>query len=253
MAVSAARRQNAAMASPVTQRLRHFHVIVLRPLWAWISLIVFGLVGGLITFRDELLPADTAKNLRILAMLPHWAWGWWVMCLGIVVLLVVFEGSFRAHRDVKKEVADLLEKLTLVGQERPITFSGPVLPQIEKQDDGSYIIKRLGAKLKNAGTKVMRCQILHLSYDFGIGEMDLLNGSAGNILLQGAEEAFYAVQSSPGIHINAFPFNTKIKIILEYDNIPEVSKRTHETIMNFVFLSFEPFLDDNTIIFRDER
>src|SRR5271166_1310152 len=57
-------------------------------LWWLASVLVFGVGAALLTWRDELLPEDAKQRWRVLNMIPHWSWGWWVVAVTLPSLLI---------------------------------------------------------------------------------------------------------------------------------------------------------------------
>jgi hypothetical protein len=85
------------------ERASHFCEIVLKRIWWLVFAIFFSAVSAAITWRDELLPPEIAQKYRVLNMIPHWEWGWWILISATAILLVLVDGSFRIHADLKKK------------------------------------------------------------------------------------------------------------------------------------------------------
>jgi hypothetical protein len=83
------------LAKLISERAEHGCDVLFRPGWAIVSIVVLGLGGALLTWRDELLPHELKEKLRVLKMLPHWDWGWWAVIVSVLVILLVLEFSFR--------------------------------------------------------------------------------------------------------------------------------------------------------------
>lgn len=87
----------------LTNRISHLHEAFLTPLWAWGWTIALGLVSGLAWLRDEFWSADLAARYRFVNFLPHWSLAWWVVAWVTALWFVLFEGSFRRVRELKRE------------------------------------------------------------------------------------------------------------------------------------------------------
>ena len=81
-------------------------------LWIWV---VVGLLGALhfaAFIRDEFISNEEwREKLRILALLPQWTLSTWVILTLGLLLVVLFEGSYRRHLKVKIENSELKERL----------------------------------------------------------------------------------------------------------------------------------------------
>ncbi len=97
------------MRRAILRRLDHFHMIVLRPVWAWLVTGLLGLVSLVAFVRDEFLPRGVAERLRFLQLAPAWPWYWWALAFAAAILAVVFEGSFRAAEGQRARISELEE------------------------------------------------------------------------------------------------------------------------------------------------
>jgi hypothetical protein len=97
------------MREAVLRRAGHFHVIVLRPVWAWLVTGLLGLVSLLAFVRDEFLSPAVAERFRFLRWAPMWPWYCWALAFAAAILAVVFEGSFRAAEGQRARILELEE------------------------------------------------------------------------------------------------------------------------------------------------
>ena|SRR5271156_3848960 len=88
-------------------RANHLHKVFVRPLWAIISIIIFTVLSQLITWRDELLSSETARQWHlagVIKMLPNINLGWFVSIVAVAIITLLIEGSYRLwykeHQDV---------------------------------------------------------------------------------------------------------------------------------------------------------
>ncbi len=93
-----------------TDRAKHFYAIVLRQIWAmaWVTLVT--ILAAALTWRDEILPPEIAKNWRVpamISMLPHWDWGWWAILSAMLVIAVLIDGSFRINKNLEEKIAQV--------------------------------------------------------------------------------------------------------------------------------------------------
>jgi hypothetical protein len=88
-------------------RAMHFYAIAVRQLWQLFFVVIFGTLAGLVTWRDELLSPDSARHYRVLAMIPHWDWGWWVLVVAAFVIAVMVDGSYRITSELNRRVEEL--------------------------------------------------------------------------------------------------------------------------------------------------
>jgi hypothetical protein len=85
------------------ERAAYWREVLFRPTWAIVFVGGFGFVGGLLTWRDELLPDSLKERFRVLKMLPHRDWGWWALVISLLIICVVLESSYRLNRRLKAE------------------------------------------------------------------------------------------------------------------------------------------------------
>lgn len=90
------------MARTGTGRLRHFQEVVVIPTWRLGVYLVAELVGTALTWRDLLIPPRYQSKWH-LDVLPHWEWGWWAVGTAFILLVTLFEHSFRVRRKVEEE------------------------------------------------------------------------------------------------------------------------------------------------------
>jgi len=95
----------------IKERASHFSEILLRRAWSLSFAVIFSAFAAAITWRDELLSPETAQKWRVLNMMPHWDWGWWVLISAAVILAILIDGSFRIHAGLKETHKKDIEKL----------------------------------------------------------------------------------------------------------------------------------------------
>jgi hypothetical protein len=101
----------------ITNRLKHARDLLLCRSWPLAALIVVGVVGGLLTWRDQLIPSQFKAKLGVLNTLPRWSWGWWVLATSLLMLAAVIEASFRARRRFELEQDKIRQDLRSFGPE----------------------------------------------------------------------------------------------------------------------------------------
>jgi hypothetical protein len=84
-------------------RAAHWREVLFRPTWTIVFVGGFGFVGGLLTWRDELLPDILKEHFRVLKMLPHWEWGWWALVVSFLIIGVILESSYRVTGRLRRE------------------------------------------------------------------------------------------------------------------------------------------------------
>jgi len=88
-------------------RATHFYAIAARQIWLLFYAGIFGVVGSLVTWRDEIFPPEIAHRYRVLLMIPHWDWGWWALVVAVIVIVVMVDGSYRINRELKRRIEEL--------------------------------------------------------------------------------------------------------------------------------------------------
>jgi len=100
------------MPSKAHTRSRHFILIIWRPLWTWLALFAVGTVLAIYQGAVTLFIApDKRDPWDIWNLLSPLGEKWWVIIIAAIVLLIIFEGSFRAYRALESEKSDLQERL----------------------------------------------------------------------------------------------------------------------------------------------
>jgi hypothetical protein len=87
------------VANPLIDRVQHLHRAVLHPLWLWIYATLLGALGTAAWLRDEFMPAKLQAKFKVMSLLPHLSFAWWVVAVLTGVVGVLVEGSFRIARD----------------------------------------------------------------------------------------------------------------------------------------------------------
>jgi hypothetical protein len=60
--------------------------------------IPFALLSGAQALRDEILTPQVAEQYKLFRLVPNIDWKWYVAGLFVVVLIILFEGAYRAVR-----------------------------------------------------------------------------------------------------------------------------------------------------------
>jgi hypothetical protein len=89
----------------VSPRFQHLYSALIRPAWAWVIVGGFAVISALTWARDEFLSLEQQEAWKIPQLLPHWSIETWTIVGLIVVLILLFEGSFRRQAAIGAELA----------------------------------------------------------------------------------------------------------------------------------------------------
>ena len=110
------------MANGFTRRIRHLWITLLHPIWTWLLLGLLGFISLLAWIRDEFLSSALQDELKIIKLLPSWPAITWLLAFSVALLLVLFEGSYRAMRVLEEERDEFKDKLEAIAQNRPLAY-----------------------------------------------------------------------------------------------------------------------------------
>jgi hypothetical protein len=80
------------------------------PAWKWLYLIPFGLLGSVAFVRDELLSYQIREQYTLLNLLPKLNWGWYIIIIAILALIILFVSAYQATNKRDKQLEEILEK-----------------------------------------------------------------------------------------------------------------------------------------------
>lgn len=101
-------------------RIEHLYSALILPVWTWIIVGGFVVISVLTWVRDEFLSFEQREAWRIPEILPHWSLTTWLICLLIVTLIVLFEGSYRLAARLNKRITSIAAEVeSLKEKQRP--------------------------------------------------------------------------------------------------------------------------------------
>lgn len=77
------------------------------PVWRWVVIAIFGIMGGVGGLRDEILPPEVSERFRLLQLLPTFPWEWWAIGGLLIALSMFFESCFRMVRPMQQRLSEL--------------------------------------------------------------------------------------------------------------------------------------------------
>jgi hypothetical protein len=140
-----------AMANAGAGRFRHFQEIVVVPAWRLGAYFVLELVGTVLTWRDLLISKSDQSKWR-LDVLPHWDWGFWALGTSAVLLITLFEHSYRVRlkvegeREAARADADGLKVRQVEASERQAN-------EAKRANDANVLERRLSALASGSGVQ----------------------------------------------------------------------------------------------------
>jgi hypothetical protein len=96
----------------ILDRFVYWARLLRRAVWPLFA-IPLGALGLLINIRDEFLPSTIASKLRVLDWLPTFPWYYWVLLIMAMIIIALLEGSYRDHRKLTANVANVMEDSAL--------------------------------------------------------------------------------------------------------------------------------------------
>jgi hypothetical protein len=68
---------------------------LLHPLWRWLVLIPFAILGVLDTIRDDILRSNEPAD-RLGYWIPAWSWRAYALIIALLTIILILEGAYRA-------------------------------------------------------------------------------------------------------------------------------------------------------------
>lgn len=217
------------MPTAIGRRLVHFHMIVVRPIWAWIVTGLLGFASLLAFLRDEFLPQELDQKLKLLNIAPHWQWYWWMIAFLSMFICVVIEGSFRASETSEKEIGLLKDKLSLVSIKRPFSYvdlsvvAGP--PGVLRQIELIY---------RNKSDDLLQYKNNNIHVDVNGDPIPLGNISHEMQYIPPGEDRTFGIRMD-GAKPIALPFSITVASDVSYDNVPSLVLRTTKITVKYTF------------------
>ena len=233
------------MPNPLVARGKHIYEVVLRHLWRLAWVLLFGVVGGVLTWRDELLPENIKSKWRVLKMLPHWDWGWWVLIFATICVIIIFEASYQLRIRADAENLRLRSTLEGISLERPIAFDN-----IHVTYDSSgppHKISSIGVCFKNLSINLMEYTVTVNSFYFdgrliNISPNELNHGHIHkDIGMRYTFNLLEPVLSHDGMSVI-------IDFDISYDNVPSIKARSTGRRVAYTFRSIIPSVADSLIL-----
>ncbi len=243
-------RQDRGMDNWFTARVRHAYEVLVRHAWALGWAAFFGVIGGLITWRDELLPDDIKAKWRVLKMLPHWDWGWWALITAAVMIAIILEASFRIRRENDNQVSVLAEKLKAIGLDRSILYMNLGL-----NGDGSADPKSIsGASVyfKNNAEMMYSYRFIKTEVFIDGKSIPLQQEGPGESYIHKDQELQYRMAFME-LYPLTIPQSITVDFEIEYDNVPPVMKRVTGRRITYTLHSVNPTESINLINSQIER
>jgi hypothetical protein len=204
----------------ITNRLRHARDLVPRRSWLLAGLIVVGLVGALLTWRDQLPPGEFRARLGVL---PHWSWGWWVLTMSLLALALVVESSFRARRRLELEQDKIRQDLRSFGPESCLSIDRISLNTGSIRDREFF--EGIHISFRNISADDITFKLTVRSVTINGIALALPDGAFLDGIARPGREAPLDVTFVAGIFL--FSLNRIIiDFDLQYDNIPPLLSRT---------------------------
>ncbi len=216
--------------SGINARLRHVYEVFLRHAWSLVWVGIFGVLGGVLTWRDELLPEDFKQQLRLLKVLPHWSWGWWAVAVFGAAFLIVIEGSFSVRRRFERENGALASKLDTLASDRCLVFNQVQLSLLADRhvDDGLIIrLHSVALVIDNNSEFLLRYTMdsIAVSYEGTEAKMQPFENNGG-LIHKGKPATFYTGAFKEAILLRSLPAQIFISFDTTYDSVPSLRRRT---------------------------
>jgi len=240
------------MADGLTSRIRHLWITLLHPAWAWLFL-VLGLVSLLTWVRDEFLSPELQEKLKIVKFLPNWDLSAWLLAFAVTLLVVLFEGSYRAARSLEKQRDDFKDTLEAIERTRPLTYANAAFNFLEPQwQTGEVFITGWALLLENLGDQMLKYTVkeLYLEHDGKRAEHILATNEGAYI--HARKEMQHSSVPAEKFSIGKPPTNFIVGFVIEYDNVPPVRVRTTMRRIKFDLASIRPVAISNVILDQNE-
>jgi hypothetical protein len=140
----------------ISERAIHFWQIVLKHVFALCFVLLFSAGSAALTWRDELLPPNLAHKWRVPTMMPHWDWGWWVLISAAIILVILIDGSYRVHADLKEKIGK--NENTSHAAATLVATSGAQIIGHNTQMTGymgNFALAQSGAKIDMSGANII--------------------------------------------------------------------------------------------------
>lgn len=221
-----------------TSRFRHFRMIVLRPIWAWLVTGVLAFVSLLAFLRDEFLPAESAAEMHIPAWAPHWPWYWWALILGACLLAVVVEGSYRAYLDLEGKLLSAKEKLEFIGLERTLDYVHMDFNIQRTSPAEIYVTMTL--HFRNSGDKALSYRVTKAYATVNGVDAKDVKAPTNDTFISAYGKRTFGFRTVQKVPFNGFPIIVYFGYEIEYDNIPPIKVRTMTRDIEQKVVSIDP-------------
>jgi hypothetical protein len=206
----------------ISNRLRHACDLVLRRSWLLAALIVLGVVGGLLTWRDQLVPGDVRARLGLLNMLPRWSWAWWVLAVALLTLALVVESSFCTKRRLELEQERIHQELRTFGPENCLSIDRISLNTISIRD--LEFFEGIHIAFRNISAADITFKLTVRSVTINGIALALPDDASLDGVAQAGRESPFDVTFIAGLFL--FSLNRiVIEFDIQYDNMPALLSR----------------------------
>jgi hypothetical protein len=113
---------------------------LLLPAWRWLVAAPFAIVSVAQTVRDELLATEIAEKYKLNKLfqyIPDIDWRWYVVMTLVIIIIILFEGAFRAMRRRQEQLFQVVSLLNDQDQQMYGVLSVVVRIEYHRHDESS--------------------------------------------------------------------------------------------------------------------
>jgi hypothetical protein len=236
-------------------RLSHFHDSFVRPLYAW------GVVGGGAAFiqgaaflRDNFASAELQERWKAINLLPHWTWQGWAIVWLLVLLCVLFEGSYRRYRKLEVEYIEIKHRLQKIAQRRDLTYQNCNFQISQATSTSDITLNGVAVYLENVGEDLISYQIPNFFLERnGFRTALLTTGPAAEGFVHSRQTMSHSFNCPVPFSVGTIPATFRVGFSISYDNVPPVGARVTERTIEFTMSSLKPVVISNRIVAQEER